>query len=228
MRKRRIFITLLLIVVFAVIGLVLWFTRDIEAEDNKLSIPETISDRIYLIDSEQSTLNFTIESDIDDIAGSFDIIGHRFEFVADEALSEWRVILVLDIDGTSIDTGSGVYDFLIETGFNVERYPIGRFVGESETTVSELEGVHELSFVGQLELRGVIQDYTVLAHINIDGDILTGSATTQIDVQDFGVDFPSAIASNILEANISVIATESDEPIDQPDQMPSPSPEPSE
>lgn len=216
MRKRRIFLTILFIIVFAGIGLYFWFTRDIEAEENKLNIPDTISDRIYLIDGQQSTLNFSLESDIDDIEGSFNIIGHRFEFVASDDTADWRVILVLDIDGTTADTGSGVYDTLIGIGFNVERYPIGRFVGEAETTVKALDGPHELNFVGQLELRGVVQDFNVLANINIEGDTLTGIAETQIDVNDFGVDFPSAIASHILDADISVVATESDELVEQP------------
>ncbi len=221
MRKRKILITLAFILIFAVIGLYFWFTRDIEAEENKLSIPEAISDRVFLIDSEQSVLNFFLESDIDDIEGTFDITGHRFEFIADEAAKEWEVVLVLDIDGTTVDTGSSIYDTFIKIGFNVERYPIGRFVGKADTTVSELNGDHELNFVGQLELRGIVRDFSVLASINIEDDVITGSAEAQIDVNDFEVDFPSAIASHILDANIHVFALASDEIIEPTTATPS-------
>ena len=226
MRKRRLFITLLIMGVFAVVGLYFWFTRDIEAQENKLDNPEIISDQIFLIDGHQSDLNCLIESDISDIDGSFDIIGDRLEFLSDEESGEWQVILVLDIDGTSVDTGDGILDSSIEgaikNGFDVAHHPIGRFVGTSDTMISKLEGDHTLNFVGQLELRGIVQDYTVPAHINVDGDTLIGSAEAEINVNDFGVDFPSAIASNILNADISVVATKSDEPIDHPTQTPSP------
>ncbi|MCB9438079.1 MAG: YceI family protein [Anaerolineales bacterium] len=191
-----------------------WFSRDVEAEENKLSVPslEEENAQIYLIDPSQTTLNFTIESSLRDITGTFDIVGRWFELT--ETPDGWRVAIVLDIDGRTADTGMGLVDTLIREGFQAERYPIGRFVGEADTLIDDLSVPHDVNMVGQLELSGVVKDYSIAIHFQIKGDTLIANANTTIDAADFAVDFASQIGSTDLDTKIKVVAVRSDDPIE--------------
>lgn len=206
------------LVVWLVIGSIIagiyWFSRDVEAEENKLSVPslEEENAQIYLIDPSQATLNFTIESSLRDITGTFDIVGRWFELT--ETSEGWRVGIVLDIDGRTADTGMGLVDTLLREGFQAERYPIGRFVGESDVLIDDLTIPHDVNMVGQLELSGVVKDYAIAIHFQIKGNTLIGTASTTIDAADFAVDFASQIGSTDLDTKIKVVAVRSEDSIE--------------
>lgn len=214
--KRLAFGLVLSLLVVVMVTAVYWlFLRDVDAEENKLAVPTLAHEdsQLYVIDSSQTTLNFTIESSLRDIEGTFDIVGRWFEFT--ETPEGWRVALVLDIDGRTADTGMGLVDTLLRQGFQAERYPIGRFVGEADVLIDDLSIAHDVNMVGQLELSGVVKDYTIAIRFQIEGDTLTATANTTIDAADFAVDFASQIGSTDLDTKIKVVALKSDESIEQ-------------
>lgn len=206
-----------LITVLILVGIaagIYWFSRDVEAEENKLSVPslEEENAQIYLIDPSQATLNFTIASSLRDITGTFDIVGRWFELT--ETPDGWRVAIVLDIDGRTADTGMGLVDTLIREGFQAERYPIGRFVGEADVLIDDLTVPHDVNMVGQLELSGVVKDYSIAIHFQVKGNTLIANASTTIDAADFAVDFASQIGSTDLDTKIKVVAVRSEDSIE--------------
>lgn len=208
-------LVLLLVVVFVSVAVYWLFLHDVEAQENKLSVPDLseADSLIYVIDPNQTTLNFTIKGGLRDIKGTFDIVGRWFELT--ETSEGWRMTLVLDIDGQTVDTGVGLIDTLIREGFQAERYPIGRFVGEADALITDLTAPHDVNIVGQLELSGVVKDYTIAVHFEIEDNILTATASTSIDAADFAVDFASQVGSTDLDTKIRVVALLSDEPIEQ-------------
>ncbi|NDJ86684.1 MAG: YceI family protein, partial [Chloroflexi bacterium] len=167
--------------------------------------------RIYVFDNDQSAVNFTIESNVTDVSGTFDLLGRWFEFIYVPEEDAWRALLVLDIDGASVDTGSGLVDSLIRLGFEAERYPVGRFVGESETLVTDLSETNQIVMSGQVELSGQVRDLRVPVTFRINDGTLTANAQFEIDAREFGVDFPEGVGGNILDSKIRVVAHEADE-----------------
>lgn len=202
------------LILFGIAAGIYWFSRDVEAEENKLSVPslEEENAQIYLIDPSQATLNFTIASSLRDITGTFDIVGRWFELT--ETPDGWRVAIVLDIDGRTADTGMGLVDTLIREGFQAERYPIGRFVGEADVLIDDLTVPHDVNMVGQLELSGVVKDYSIAIHFQVKGNTLIANASTTIDAADFAVDFASQIGSTDLDTKIKVVAVRSEDSIE--------------
>jgi polyisoprenoid-binding protein YceI len=164
-----------------------------------------------VFDNDQSVVNFTIESNVTDVSGTFDLLGRWFEFIYVPEEDAWRALLVLDIDGTSVDTGSGLVDSLIRLGFEAERYPVGRFVGESETLVTDLSETNQIVMSGQVELSGQVRDLRVPVTFRINDGTLTANAQFEIDAREFGVDFPEGVGGNILDSKIRVVAHEADE-----------------
>lgn len=190
-----------------------------EPTDNtgsELAAPTVVADveryRLYAFDLEQSFIDFTIKAT--GTTGQFDLFGHWFEFIYDDDADAWRIVLWFDIDGQSVDTGTALIDEVIRVAFQSERYPVGRFVGESETTIAELETgtEYDVTLVGQLELSGQVRAFEVpLTFTLSDEGVMTVNASLVIDAAEFGAD----ITGGEMNGEITVIAVETD-PADLP------------
>ena len=224
-RKRKILLSILtLLLIVIAFGIYYFFIREVEAEENKLSVPPLQEQSVvYLIDSENSVLDFTIETNINDVIGTFDIVGDRFELAFDTETEAWQLFLVFEVDGRTVDTGAALVDEFIKLGFQSDRFPIGRFVGQSEATIEDISGTQEIEISGELELSGVVNPISLPIQFEIVDDTLRASAVTQIDGKDFGVDFPSAIGSSVMDISLNIVAIETDESI-LIEETPSPEP----
>jgi polyisoprenoid-binding protein YceI len=220
--RRRIVLTGLVIVATGLLIGLTWlvyvlFIRNVEAEENKLGVPTPEAGEeayhIYVFDLEQTTLNFTIDSKLGEIKGTFDIVGRWFEVVQTTDAEGWTIRLVLDIDGRSVETGNVLANSLIEMGFDAERYPIGRFVGQGDIPIPALSGSYSLNMVGQLELSGVVKPLSIPVEMTFEQDQLVATGSPMIDAAEFGANFPEQIGSSVLQTQIKVVAIESDEAI---------------
>lgn len=187
---------------------------DAESDDG-LEAPSIVTDvdnyRVYAFDLERSLINFTIEAT--STKGKFDLYGHWFEFIYEPQQEGWRMVLWFDIDGRSVDTGNALVDQLIMTAFQAERYPVGRFVGETELLLPELTPNmdHDMIVLGELELSGQVRPLEVPITFRVDGEgVLSASANVVIDAADYGADFPESLGSSELDGQVRVVAIETD------------------
>lgn len=158
---------------------------------------------IFPLGQETAVLAFIIESElVGDTSGNYTILGERLELAPVEG--GWKLIASFLIDGTSVNTGNVGIDRLINIAFNSREYPYGKFIGESADVITDLEGPQSVTLVGQLELTGQVNATEVPIDFEIVDNVLTATAKVVIDVRDFGVNFPEALGSSMLNADILI------------------------
>lgn len=206
-RKRGQFIGgCIAIVLIPILAVVYWFfIRDVEAKENKLQFATPVPQaQIYAVTRDDSQLKFTI---LETISGTIDISGENFT-LQPTADGRWLVQANMQIDGQSTDTGNAFYDAVLKAGLKANEHPYGRFVASSTETFEDVITILEqpVTLVGQLEISGIVNDFTINATISIRDGVMAIRATPSIDLKDFGVNFPEQIGSSEMDTDIEVIA----------------------
>lgn len=206
-RRGRIIGGCALIVLLPILFVVYWFfIRDVEAKENKLQFATPIPQaQIYAVTQENSELKFTI---LERIHGTIDISGENL-ILKPTPDGKRQLEVNLQMDGQSTKTESGEFiDFVLKAGLKADEYPYGRFVATSTETFEDSATIAEqpITLVGQLEISGVVKDYTVDATMSLQDGVLTIQTSPTIDLKDFGVNFPEQIGSSEMAAEITVNA----------------------
>ncbi len=195
-----------LIVLAPILFMVYWFfIRDVEAKENKLQFATPIPQaQIYVVTRDDSLLKFTI---IERIKGTIDISGENF-ILKPTTDGKWQLEANLQMDGQSTKTESGEFiDFVLKAGLKADEHPYGRFIATSTETFDNSTAFPEqpVTLVGQLEISGVVNDFTINATASLQDGVLTVKATPTIDLKDFGVNFPEQIGSSEMVTEITMM-----------------------
>jgi polyisoprenoid-binding protein YceI len=206
-KKRRLFIGLGIVTLMVVGAGIYWiFIRETEPKDNILTFSTPIPEaQIYRVDSQQSSLAFTIQTSLGDIDGTLAITGERFSLTPDAG--QWRLSGDMKMDGQTMETGNGLINAALKAGMKVDQHPFGVFVGQSNELLPDLNAQNQpVTMVGRLEISGVVRDFSIPAVMSVADGVLTMTAETTVDLALFEVDFPSAIASSEMSARITTVA----------------------
>lgn len=161
--------------------------------------------RLYVFDVTQSNINFTIQAT--NTKGRFGLFGHWFELIYVPEEDAWRIVLWFDIDGQSVNA-NGIPDEALILAFQAERYPVGRFIGESTTLVADLSVENSVTITGEVEISGQVQPLEVPMTFSINEDgVMNASAEFTLDVSEFGVSIPGGLSTDFA-AVIRVVAIE--------------------
>ncbi|MBI5931415.1 MAG: YceI family protein [Chloroflexi bacterium] len=206
-RHRRFFGGCALIVLLPILTAVYWFfIRDVEAKENKLQFATPVPEsKVYAVSKEDSLLNFTI---LGKVHGTIDISGENFTLEPTED-GQWHVVANMQLDGQSTKTESGEFiDFVLKAGLKADEYPYGRFVARSIETFADPTNIPEQAaqLVGDLEISGVVNTYTLDCTVSVLDGVLTVYTTPTIDLKEFGVNFPEQIGSSEMTTEITVKA----------------------
>jgi polyisoprenoid-binding protein YceI len=92
--------------------------------------------------------------------------------------------LSVDVDVRSITTGNRTWDELLRRldPFDATRCPVATYRGSADVAVGERVHVD-----GDLELRGVLRQVRLSAHVRPRGDEIVMTATGEVDRRHFGV-----------------------------------------
>ncbi len=183
-----------------------FFIRDVEAKENKLQFATPIPQaQIYTVTRENSQLKFTI---LERVHGTIDISGENL-ILKPTSDGKWQLEANLQMDGQSTKTESGEFiDFVLKAGLKADEYPYGRFVATSAETFEDPTTIPEqpITLSGQLEISGVVKDYTITGTMSLQDGVLTFDTAPTIDLKDFGVNFPEQIGSSEMATEITVEA----------------------
>lgn len=201
----RIFLGAALAGVIALAAALVWLGAVAEPQSAQLVTATPVPNaRLYGVVPAESTLNVTVDSSLGKIAGSFGMGPGTIEL--SRADGGWRVNVNLTFDARTLDIGNAQLNTIMRRALEVETYPDGIFVASGRGTVPNLDSVSTIDLVGQLELHGVVQGYTIPTTVTLSGDEITLAADTVIDAGAFGVSIPSIFAKDTLNTNLHVVA----------------------
>jgi polyisoprenoid-binding protein YceI len=186
-------------------ALVWWLNRDIEAQDPILATQTPIpSAQYFRAAPDESMLKMIVHSRFGDIDGLFQLGESSVEL--EPAGDGWYVVANLIFDARTLDIGSDQLNTAMRRALEVDKYPSGIFVARSSTPITDLSVAQQVDLMGQMELHGSVQDYTIVTVVEINGDKLTLSAQMTIDSAQFGISIPALIAENDLDTDMQVVA----------------------
>lgn len=222
--RRVVLLSALLIVVLLGGALAIWLTMDVDAEPAVLPTPSPLPEsRLYNVDPAQSALRFTADSVAGKVSGTYDMAGGTIE-LDDAGSGERHVLVTLALDARSLNIGSTAVNTLMRRALQVDRYPVGQFIARSASPLPSLDAPHTVDLVGQLELHGTVQDYTIPTTVTVSGDMITLAAELVINAEIFGVDLSAIIDNNELNADLAVVGTLADRSAPAPDATPAATP----
>lgn len=212
-RSRRFWLlSAALAVVVVLAGLFIWAvfldTPDAEAPILPTSTPVPQA-QTYVVRGEESTLKATADGPLGALESSYDMGLGTIEL--NEEPGGWRVIANLTFDARTLDIGNEALNTMLRGILNVDRYPTGSFVAVGDALVADLTQPFTVDLVGQMELYGTVQDFTVPTTIALDGERLTLSAEMVIDPAVFG-DSPGM--GDGLDADLNIVAYQGERPTD--------------
>jgi len=191
-------------VAFAIVMVALWLMDEGDPQDALLATGTPVPDaEFYVVQSEQSQLLLTVDSQIGAIDGTFAIMPGAVEL--HDTGDGWRVIANLMFDARTLDLGNEQVNTVLRRALEVDTYPYGVFVAQSSALLPDLDSAQTVDLLGKLELHGAVNDYTIPATVTRNGDSVTLNAQVVINVGDFGVSIPSLIASEQLAADLLVV-----------------------
>ncbi len=185
-------------------GLYPWLTTGSGPRDPTLVPGTPIPDALrYRVMPDESHLELTVNATIGRVSGQAEMREGSVELVRDGA--GWHVVANLSMDVSSFNVGNEFVNRLIRLALAVETYPIGVFLGRSETLIPAREGTVVVDLRGPLELHGVVRDYTFPTTLTFAGDRLTLVSAATVDATEFGVSIPGIVGSSELEAAMHIV-----------------------
>jgi len=185
-------------------GLYPWLTAGTGPRDPILVPGTPIPDALrYQVMPDESHLELTVNATIGRVSGQAEMRDGSVELVRDG--TGWHVVANLSMDVSSFNVGNEFVNRLIRLALAVETYPIGVFLGRSETPIPAREGTFVVDLRGPLELHGVVRDYTFPTTLTFAGDRLTLVSAATVDAREFGVSIPTIVGSSELEAAMRIV-----------------------
>ncbi|MCI0712198.1 MAG: YceI family protein [Chloroflexi bacterium] len=202
---RRLLIAVLVVLLIIAGGVAYLFLNDPEDVDPELpTATPAPQSRIFGVDTETTTLAFSLDLGGGTIDGTFDITDGTLLLVPAE--DGWKLQVNLIVEGQTVETGSSIRNQLLIIALKAKEYPYGVYTGLSEEIITDPEEEQEVLLVGEIELSGIQNPQNGLTTMKLDGDLLTADTRLDIDFTDFGADFSALGASNIMAIDLHIEA----------------------
>jgi len=180
------------------------------------NVPEAASSAgaVYTLDSTASTASYTVQEVLTG-QGDVNAVGTTNALIGTILLDESGAPIpcsVVYVDLRTLTTDEDRRDNQVQKVLETSTYPLGTFI---VTGVEGLDGAlndgqeHTFSIIGELTIHGVTKQTAWEATAKVDGDTMTGTATTTITFGDFGMEAPvfGPVASIEDEFQLSIDLT---------------------
>ncbi|MBN1200818.1 MAG: YceI family protein [Anaerolineae bacterium] len=162
--------------------------------------------RVFEVSPGESQVDFVAQVGGIDLEGVFPVEAGTItlEPVGDEL----RVLVRLNIDVDSVDTGTSAVNQVLRVAMATGDYPIAFYVATSRGYVPVTEEVIEFALDGMLEVHNVPNEHSMAVEAQLVSGDMWAVATSDLDLADHGVEFPSVIGSTTIKLTARLQAYE--------------------
>ena len=124
---------------------------------------------------------------------------------------ELRVLVRLNINVDQVSTGNPAVDLVLRSAMATGDYPLAFYVATARDLVPVTEEVISFVLDGNLEVHNVPHAHSMAVRAQLVGGNMWAVATSDLDLANHGVEFPSFIGSTVIKltARLQMRETES-------------------
>ena len=122
--------------------------------------------------------------------------------------NELRVLVRLNIDVDSVDTGSTMVDRVLRGAMATGDYPIAFYVASSRELVPVTEEEITFTLDGDLEVHNVAHAHSMAVKAQLIQGHMQAVATSDLDLAEHGVEFPAIVGSTVIKLTARLQAYE--------------------
>jgi polyisoprenoid-binding protein YceI len=163
----------------------------------------------YAIDSANSTVRYKAQEELAG-KGANEAVGETNAFIGDIYFDEGGTPLActrFDADLRTLKSDESRRDnFLYNNTLQTEQYPLATFILTSVEGLDQPLGSDETTFtlIGDLTIHGVTKSVSWTATAKLDGDTITGTASTTFNMADFDIQPPKVGPVISLDENVKL------------------------
>ncbi len=162
--------------------------------------------RVFDVSPGESQVNFVTKVRGIELSGVFPVDAGTItlEPVGDEL----RVLVRLNIDVDHVDTGQPAVDRVLRGAMATGDYPLAFYVASSRDLVPVTEEQIEFLLDGELEVHNVSHVHAMAITAQLVGHDMKATATSDLDLANHGVEFPSFMGSTTIQLTARLQAYE--------------------
>lgn len=162
--------------------------------------------RVFEVAADESQVDFVTTVSGVELTGIFPVEAGTItlEPVGDEL----RVLVRLNIDVDSVDTGNPAIDRVLRVAMATGDYPIAFYVAASSGNVPVTEEVITFTLDGTLDVHNAAHEHTMFVEAQAVGADMWAVATSDLDLGDHGVKFPAVINTSTIKLTAQLKAHE--------------------
>jgi polyisoprenoid-binding protein YceI len=214
--RRRLFIVLLIAVLIVItaasVAFSQWLDPGNKGDTSTDLVTPTIaaaSARMFDVLPDESHVDFTVEMRGLTLDGVFPV--QAGSITLEPVGDQLRVIVQLDIDVDNVETGNAGVNQILRATMATGDYPIAFYVATSHDLVPVTEEVIAFTLHGELDVHNVDAPHNMAVQAQLVGHKMWAVATSDLDLGQHGVEFPSFMGSTVIQltANLQMVETAS-------------------
>lgn len=162
--------------------------------------------RVFDVSPDESQVDFVTQVRGIEVSGVFPVEAGTItlEPVGDEL----RVLVRLDIDVDHVDTGQPAIDRVLRGAMSTGDYPLAFYAASSQGLVPVTEDEIEFMLTGDLEVHNVTDEHGMSVSAQLVGGDMWAVATSELDLANHGVNFPSFFGTTVIQLTARLQAYE--------------------
>jgi len=162
--------------------------------------------RVFDVSPDESQVDFITQVRGIELSGVFPVDAGTItlEPVGDEL----RVLVRLNIDVDHVDTGQPAIDRVLRGAMSTGDYPLAFYVASSQGLVPVTEEEIGFTLTGDLEVHNVTDEHVMTVSAQLVGHDMWAVATSDLDLANHGVNFPSFFGTTIIQLTARLQAYE--------------------
>lgn len=163
--------------------------------------------RAFEVSPDESQIDFTTQVNGVELSGVFPVA--EGTITLEPVGSKLRVLVRLYIDVDSVDTGNPMVDRVLRVAMATGDYPLAFYVSSSRELVPVTEEVITFTLDGDLEVHNIAYAHIMFVEAQLVGSDMWAIATSDLDLNNHGVEFPSFVDSSVIKLTAHLQAYES-------------------
>lgn len=212
-QRRRLFIGLVaaLFILAGIVGITVWQQLDPGSKHDTSTdlVTPTLSTRnvlVFSVSPQESKVDFTTEVRGVTLQGVFPV--EEGTITLEPVGDQLRVLVQLNINVDAVKTGNTMVDRVLRVAMATGDYPIAFYVATSHDLVPVTEQEIAFTLDGDLEVHNVTHAHSMAVKAQLVKGSMWAVATSDLDLSNHGVEFPSFVGSTIIKLTARLQAYE--------------------
>ncbi len=138
--------------------------------------------------------------------GTFGINGKTVRLVPETG--GYRLVIDVQLDGNAITGANSLVVNALKANLETDKFPYGHFSAASKDVLNITQTLIKTDLIGTLELHGQTRPIELPISFTLMDGKITASGVTTLDLQDFGVQVPTAIMKSVITFTVDLTAQE--------------------